>query len=94
MLAWWRTGLASAAVALAVGGLLPKLSGLPKGRFVALGIGYGLLALVFIIGGAAREVTSRRALEKNSYANLADWLVVALAIFMAVLVILTVIAFI
>jgi len=92
VLAWWRTGMAAAAVALAIGGLLPKLGDLPKDRFVALGIGYGILSLIFIIGGATREMASRRALEQNSHADLSQWLVIAVALYMSVLVILTVIA--
>jgi uncharacterized membrane protein YidH (DUF202 family) len=93
LLAWWRTGIAAAAVALAVGGIVPKLSGLPKGRFVALGVGYGVLAIVFFVGGTIRGRLSRDALERNTFAEVPEWAVITLASYMSALVVLTVIAF-
>lgn len=43
MLAWWRTGLASLAVALAVGRLLPELSSSNvTWPYVLLGLGFGI----------------------------------------------------
>jgi uncharacterized membrane protein YidH (DUF202 family) len=70
LLAWWRIGLASAAVALAVGGLVPRLGHFPKARFFALGVEYGLLALGFVIGGAIRGHRSRRALMSGGFSVL------------------------
>jgi len=35
-LAWWRTALSTLAVAVGIGGILPKLVNLPKGPYVAL----------------------------------------------------------
>jgi uncharacterized membrane protein YidH (DUF202 family) len=93
LLAWWRTGIAAAAVALAVGGIVPKLSGLPKDRFVALGVGYGILAIAFFVGGAIRGRLSRDALERNTFAEVPDWVVITMAAYMSALIVLTVIAF-
>lgn len=55
MLAWWRTGLASLAVALAAGRLLPELS--DEGAtwpFVALGLGFATYAIALFAYGLAR----------------------------------------
>jgi|SRR5271169_2773764 len=93
LLAWWRTGIAIAAVALAIGALLPRLSHTPRVRYIALGIGYGALALVFVIGGSLRDRASRRALEINSFAELPTWVVATLTGYITLLVVLTVAAF-
>jgi uncharacterized membrane protein YidH (DUF202 family) len=92
LLAWWRSGMAAAAVALGVGAILPKLGDVPRARFEALGVGYGVLALIFVIGGSVRARQSRRALAQNSYAELPGWEVMAITAYMSVLVILTVVA--
>lgn len=92
LLAWWRTGIAAAAVALGVGGLVPHLSGLPRTRFVALGAGYGALALFFIIGGTIRVMRSHRALATEAYAALPTGVLVALAAYVSALIVLTVVA--
>jgi uncharacterized membrane protein YidH (DUF202 family) len=92
LLAWWRTGIAAAAVALGVGGLVPHLSGLPRTRFLALGAGYGALALFFIIGGTIRASRSHRALARDSYAALPTSVMVSVAAYVSALVILTVVA--
>jgi uncharacterized membrane protein YidH (DUF202 family) len=92
LLAWWRSGIAAAAVALAVGAVLPKLGDTSRSRFVALGVGYGVLALVFVIGGSISEQRSRRALANNTFAELPGWAIVAVATYISALVVLTVIA--
>ena len=91
-MAWWRTGIASAAVALAVGGVLPKLSQVPRERALALGVGYGILALVFILGGSLRDNASRKALEAIFFSKLPIWAVTVITIYISTLIILTVIA--
>ncbi|HVX20328.1 MAG TPA: DUF202 domain-containing protein [Acidimicrobiales bacterium] len=91
-LAWWRTGIAAAAVSLGVGGLVPRLGDLPKGRFLALGAAYGALALFFVVGGTVRARRSGRALEHGAYAA-ASWTVVVLVtVYTSVLIVLTVVA--
>jgi uncharacterized membrane protein YidH (DUF202 family) len=92
LLAWWRTGIATAAVALAVGAFLPKLDGIPRARFVALGVGYGVLALIFVIGGTVRDKLSRRALKHGDFAQVPDWFVDVVTVYISVLVVLTVVA--
>lgn len=93
LLAWWRTGVAVAAVALAIGGLLPKVSNVPRERFEALGIGYGILALIFVIGGSIRDRASQRAIDAGSFAELPIWVVATLTTYLSVLIVLSVIAF-
>jgi len=92
LLAWWRSGIAAAAVAIGVGAVIPKLSDGPRDRFVALGVGYGILALALIIGGTWRERQSRRALANNTFAELPGPVVAVVTVYLSVLVVLTVIA--
>jgi putative membrane protein len=92
LLAWWRSGIAAAAVALGVGAILPKLGDEPRARFVALGIGYGLLAVIFVVGGSLRDRQSRRALATNGFAEVPGWVVAVVTAYLTVLVVLTVVA--
>ncbi len=92
LLAWWRTGIATAGVALAVGGILPKLSNVARDRALALGVGYGILALVFIVGGSIRDSLSRKALESGSFSNVPAWTVTFITVYASALTILTVLA--
>jgi uncharacterized membrane protein YidH (DUF202 family) len=92
LLAWWRSGIAAAAVALGVGAILPKLGDQPRARFVALGIGYGILAVIFVVGGSLRDRQSRRALAANGFAEVPGWVVSVVTAYLTVLVVLTVVA--
>jgi uncharacterized membrane protein YidH (DUF202 family) len=69
LLAWWRTGIATAEVALAVGGILPKLANVERYRALALGVAHGILALAFIVGGSLRDSVLRKALESGSFSK-------------------------
>jgi uncharacterized membrane protein YidH (DUF202 family) len=92
LLAWWRTGIAAGAVALAVGGLLPRLGDLPRPRFLALAAGYGVLSLFFVIGGSVRGHLSRQALAHQGFSALSEWVIVVVTVYISALVVLTVIA--
>ena len=92
-LAWWRTGISAAAVALAVGGLLPHVAHVPRDRFIALGVGYGVLALFFVIGGTIRARLSRRALDNNAYSAPSETVMTIATVYISVLVVLTLVAF-
>ena len=76
-LAWWRSGIAAATAALAVGGLVPQLvegSGWP---YIALGCGYAAASLAMFGLGALRARAVDRALSVGSYATLPDaWVLV------------------
>jgi putative membrane protein len=59
MLAWWRTGLASLAVALAVGRLLPEISGEETTwPYVTLGLAFASYACGLFVYGTARGALS------------------------------------
>jgi putative membrane protein len=92
LLAWWRSGIAASAVALGVGAVLPKLGDEPRATFIALGIGYGVLAVLFVIGGSLRERQSRRALAQNRFVEVPGWVVATMTIYITALVVLTVVA--
>jgi uncharacterized membrane protein YidH (DUF202 family) len=77
-LAWWRTGLAASAVALAVGRFLPGLSKGPHWPARVLGIGYGLLAIAIFVLGARRQLRAVEALRRGEFDELPPRLVIAL----------------
>jgi uncharacterized membrane protein YidH (DUF202 family) len=62
MLAWWRTGLAALAVALAVGRLLPEISAdiTTRWPYVTLGLGFAAYAAGLFAYGTFRAVRGRR----------------------------------
>ena len=92
LLAWWRTGIATAGVALAVGGILPKLSDLARDWAVALGVGYGVLALCFVVGGTLRDYRSRQTLESGSFSRFPARAATLITIYISGLIIATVLA--
>ena len=67
-LAWWRTGLTSLAVSVGVGRLIPELGGGPDWPYAAIGAGYAVLGLGFIVYGSWRERAVRRAFERGEFA--------------------------
>ena len=92
-LAWWRSGVAVGAVALAVGRFLPAATHGARWPFSLLGIGYGLLSVVVLIVGAARQQRSAEALRRGTFNELTSpltaWLTagaIALSVFGMILV--------
>lgn len=77
-LAWLRSGLASIAVSLAVGRLLPVLLDEDQGFYRLLGIGYGLLGIFLMVYGATRQRVVERRLLTGGFAPLPFWVVVVL----------------
>ena len=76
-LAWWRTGLAVSAVALAVGRLLPGLTGGARWPSRVLGLGYAVLAVGALVVGATRQRATADALRRGSLEEL-PWRVVSI----------------
>lgn len=74
-LAWWRTGLGAAAVAVAVGRVVPSLTHGTRWPFRLLGLGYGALAVAVLVVGALRQQRAAEALRRGSYAQLSSPLV-------------------
>jgi putative membrane protein len=75
-LAWWRTGLGAAAVAIGVGRVLPSIAGGSKWELRALGLGYGALAVVVLVIGGVRQSRVAEALRRGSYDQLSPRTVV------------------
>jgi len=92
VLAWWRTGISAAAVAVGVGGIVPHLGDFPKTRFLFLAAGYGALALFFIIGGTLRRRRSHAALQEGTYSSMSGRLLVVVTAYVSILVVLTIVA--
>jgi putative membrane protein len=71
-LAWWRTGLGAAAVAIGVGRVLPSIAGGSKWELRALGLGYGALAVVVLLAGGIRQGKVAEALRRGTYDQLSS----------------------
>ena len=71
-LAWWRTGLTALAVCVGVGRLVPSVSDSTHWPYEALGVGYGLLRIEFIVAGYLRTREVEAALDRGSFAPLAS----------------------
>jgi putative membrane protein len=74
-LAWWRTGIGAAALALAVGRIVPAIAHDAQWPFRLVGVAYGLLAVAVLLVGAVRQQRTARALRRGSYAELSSPLV-------------------
>ena len=67
--AWWRTGIAAATAALAVGGLVPQLVEGASWPYVVLGAGYAIASLAMFALGALRARRVEQALSEGAYAT-------------------------
>jgi putative membrane protein len=91
-LAWWRSGIAAAATAVAVGGVVPRLVEGTRWPFVVLGIAYAALSVVLFLLSGRRQREVDAALEEGGYVGLhASW-VTALTAVSAVLSSATIVA--
>jgi putative membrane protein len=79
-LAWWRSGIAAATAAVAVGGVVPELVEGGRTAYVLLGAGYALLAAGVFAGGALRQRQVDRALERGDYEQVGQGGVLALTV--------------
>jgi putative membrane protein len=79
-LAWWRSGIASATAAVAVGGVVPELVEGGRTAYVVLGAGYAGLAAAVFLGAAVRRRQVERALELGEYERLGERGVLALTL--------------
>ncbi len=69
-LAWWRSGIATATAAIAVGGVVPDLVGGSRAPYVVLGAGYALLSIAMFVVGGRRPPAVERALGRGDYEGL------------------------
>jgi len=90
-LAWWRTGLGATAAAVAVGRILPGLSGGEHWPLRALGLAYGVLAVVILVIGGMRQTRVAAALRRGRYDELSDPLVMWLTASAVVLALATIV---
>lgn len=91
-LAWWRAGLTGIAVSLGVGALLPELADSSRWPFVVLGIGFAVLAVLFIAFGVRRFRAVEQAVMRGEFAPLDLRFATLLGGFGVVLAVLTIIA--
>ena len=91
MLAWWRTGLACVAVGLAVGRLLPEVGHVARAPYVALGVGYGVLGICFVLVGSSRQRSAERIFAAGRFDHLRGPLVVGLTAYIAALAVASVV---
>src|SRR5690349_25177424 len=66
-LAWWRTALASFAVSLGVGKVVPELTGGSSLGYELVGVGYALLGISFIAYGLRRQQAQEAALQEGRF---------------------------
>lgn len=64
-LAWFRTGIGVATAAIGIGGIVPRLVDGTVWAYVALGVGFALLAVVVFVEGWFRQHKIYTALERN-----------------------------
>ena len=71
-LAWWRSGIAAATAAVAVGGVVPDLVEGSRTPYVVLGAGYALLAAAVFAGAAVRRRQVDQALARGDYVGVGE----------------------
>jgi putative membrane protein len=86
-LAWWRSGIAAATAAVAVGGVVPELVDGSREPYVALGAGYAVLSAGVLIGGWRRHHRVQDALRRGTYEDVSGRWIAGLTIAGAVLAI-------
>jgi len=66
-LAWWRTALASFAVSLGIGKVVPELTGGSSAGYHVVGVGYALLGVAFIGYGFWRQQAQEQAIREGRF---------------------------
>ena len=69
-LAWFRSALAAFAVALAVGKVVPALTGAARVPYLILGVGFAALGLLMAVYGHRRQREVARAVAAGRYAEM------------------------
>jgi putative membrane protein len=86
-LAWWRSGIAAATAAVAVGGVVPELVDGARAPYVLLGAGYAVLSAAVLVGGWQRHRRVQDALARGTYEDVSGSWIAGLTIAGAVLAI-------
>ncbi len=85
-LAWWRTGFAAIAVALAVGRVVPDLSETSTSwPYVVLGVAFAVYGVLAIVYGTRRMRAFERALDIPSRFAASDPVLIGMTAFGALL---------
>lgn len=84
-LAWWRSGIAAATAAVAVGGVVPELVDGARGPYVALGAGYAVLSVAVLLGAWRRHRRVQDALARGAYEDVPGYWIAGLTIAAVVL---------
>jgi putative membrane protein len=81
LLAWWRTGLAGLAVAIAVGRVVPELSpASEEWPYTLLGIAYAVYGIALIVYGTARGRDVQVAAQRGELSPSRSFAPVAMAV--------------
>jgi putative membrane protein len=88
-LAWWRTGFTTIAVGVGVGRVVPELSGGTHWSYAAVGVGYIVYGLLFILTGTYRQRQVETAVMDARWAAQERSIVLGLTIIGVVLAVLT-----
>jgi putative membrane protein len=73
-LAWWRTGVTCLAACVGIGRLVPAHVDVRSWPYEAVGAGFGVLGLAFVIGGYVRSRAVDAALDRGEFARLGPFL--------------------
>jgi len=80
-LAWWRTGLTSLAVGIAIGRVVPELDdSIQAAPYVALGVGFGIYGVLLFAYGNLRGKALDDAVTHGGYVRIGRFANLALAL--------------
>jgi putative membrane protein len=88
-LAWWRTGLVSAAAAVALGRVAPEVLDGHDWPYVVIGTGYAALAVALLVLGGIRQRRLARELQEGRFPELSGMWVAAITVAGAGLAVIT-----
>lgn len=88
-LAWVRTGLASTAVSIGVGRVVPAVSDVARWPYVVVGVGYAILGAGLVVYGFIRKRDVEAAVERGDYMPPHDIALLAFAVLATLLVVAT-----
>jgi inner membrane protein YidH len=88
-LAWWRTGLVSAAAAVGLGRVAPEVLDGHDWPYVVIGTGYAVLAVVLLVLGGIRQRSLTRELREGRFPDLSGRWVAAITVAGAGLAVIT-----
>jgi putative membrane protein len=77
-LAWWRTGLTSLAVCVALGRIVPGVSDVTSWPYQVVGAAYGVVGVGFMLVAHWRVRMVERAVDRGDFARLDERISLAL----------------